>query len=270
MQDVLGDPSGNIFILTRSGFYHIIIATRWFFRYDYYNESQEKEVFQFGRSMIRIGNSILLATYGGLFIYKISSKEIHPIGVNDDVFFQQIAQPKEWFRFMHGDDHSFSVQMENARDLFFYDIDHKKKYSICAPFSTTDKFDWRSKLFKLNDTLYAINGMRRGFYLIRFQKSSGSFTIQPQLYFENYFCSSLFIDKDNRLWIATNKGVFAEKKMSRNIESFTIPHEFNPFNKDLAISSLTIANEKIFVATVSGLLVFERKNFQPIKRLPFF
>lgn len=271
IQDMLGDNDGNIFILTRSGFYQYSNTNEMVFRYDYYKkEHAETRVFVFGRSMIRINNSILMATYEGLYIYDIKKKEIHPINSTDDPFYRQIANPKEWFRFMHGNDTSFSVQMEGATALHYYDIKNKKRYLISAPFTTMDKFDWRSKLFQLNDTLFAINGKQTGFYLVHYKRETKSFAIQPQLYFKNSFCSGIHIDRNKKLWIGTNTGLFAEKRFSGNVESMIIPQELNPFNKDLKIKMITIAKNKLFVGTTRGMIVLDHKTLLPIKKINLF
>ena len=271
MQDMLGDKDGNIFILTRSGFYQYNNENKMVFRYDYYKkEHAETHVFVFGRNMVRIDHSILMATYEGLYIYDIKKKEIHPVNSTDDPFYLQIAKPKEWFRFMHGNETSFSVQMEGATALYYYDIKNKKKYLISAPFTTMDKFDWRSKMFQLNDTLFAINGKENGFYLVHYKHATNSFAIQPQLYFQNSFCSDIHIDRGKRLWIGTSKGLFAEKRFSGNIESIIIPRELNPFNKDLNIRMITIANNKLFVGTRYGMIVLDYKSLLPIKKINFF
>ena len=267
IEDILSDRQGNLFLLTHSGFYQYH-NNKLVFRFVY--DKTVNEGLQFGRKMIQVGASILLSTYDGLYIYDMIKKKLRPVNDTDELFIQQIAKPKEWFWFMHGDRNSFSVQMEGASALHYYDIKKRKKLEIWSDFTTTDKFDWRSQLFYVNDSIYAINGMTRGFYLIQFNKDEGRYEIKPELYFKNHSCSSLFIDKDQRLWVATNHGLFAEKKLSRYIETFRVPQEWNPFNKEIYLSSFTTANDKLFAGSNVGVLVFDRATMRPLKQIPLF
>jgi ligand-binding sensor domain-containing protein len=118
--------------------------------------------------------------------------------------------------------------------------------------------------------LFAINGAEKGFYLIHYNQKSDAYDLLPGIYFENYFCSSLCIDKNNRLWIGTNKGLFREKRSTETVEKFTIPQQWNPFNSDLAIGAINISNNKIFAATANeGILVIDRNDQKIIKRIDF-
>jgi ligand-binding sensor domain-containing protein/two-component sensor histidine kinase len=271
-QDVAADKKGNIFILSGTGFYEFNNEDKLVFRYDHYSSKYAQTGWvNFGRNLIKMqDNTLLLSTIGGLYIYNIEQKKLHPLNTHDDLFYQQIAKPKERFWFMHGDNNSFSVQPEEAENLFLYDVSHKTRYLITAPFATIDKFDWRSKIFRLNDTLFAINGAEKGFYLIHYNQNGGAYDLLPEIYFENYFCSSLFIDKTNRLWIGTNKGLFREKRSTETIEKFTVPQQWNPFNSDLAIGAINVSNNRVFAATsTEGILVIDRNEQRVIKRIDF-
>lgn len=272
VRDMGSDKEGNTFIVTRSGFYHYNNRDELVFRYDHYKpEEVETETFAFGRNVIVTEkNILLLSTIDGLYIYDIAKKDLHPARKSDDVFYSRIIEPKKWFWFMHSNDNSFSIQTENAKELFHYDIRIKTKQIITAPFATTEKFNWQTKFFFLNDTVYVINGKEKGFYRVRYDRQTGSYSIESKLYFENYFCSSILTDKNNRLWIGTNKGLFREKRPAGSMEKITVPATMNPFSRDLQIRMITIANDKVFVATNGqGLLAFERSSMNPLKQIDF-
>ncbi|HSY62671.1 MAG TPA: two-component regulator propeller domain-containing protein, partial [Cytophaga sp.] len=265
VQDVTADKDGNIFIITGTGFYELNKTGKLIFRYDHYNSKYAQTGWvNFGRNIIKgESNTLLLSTIGGLYVYRIDQKDLHAINTNDNWLYQEIAKPKEWFWFMHGDKSSFSVQPEGADNLFYYDIARQAKYTIKSPFKTADKLNWQSKIFRLNDTLLAINGKTKGFYLIHHDQKLGTYTLEPKVYFENYFCSSIFIDKNKRIWIGTNKGLFREKRLAGAIEKILVPDQWNPFNSDLDIRAVTISNNKIFSATANeGIIVFDRNSLK--------
>jgi ligand-binding sensor domain-containing protein len=270
--DMTGDEEGNIFILTGSGFYQYNNKDELVFRYDHYKKEEvETEPFQFGRNVIQTEkNTLLLSTLDGLYIYDIAKKDLHPISGSDDASYSRIIEPKKRFWFMHSENNSFIIEREAGIELSVHNPRAKTKQIITAPFATTEKFNWRSKIFRLNDTVYAANGKEKGFYLVQYDRQTGSYSIQPKLYFENFFCSSMLIDKNNRLWIGTNKGLFRQKRPAGRMEKMTVPASMNPFSKDLQIRMITIANNKIFAATTGeGLLAFDRARMNPLKQVDF-
>ncbi len=270
VQDMAGDKNGNVFIITGSGFYHYNRNNELIFRYDHYKSEQvEVEPFQFGQNIVQLQpNILLLSTIAGLYIYNIPLKELHAAGMNDDPFYKQVSEPGRKFWVMHSDASSFSIQTESAKELFYFDIASKTKKTFIASFSTSGKFNWRSKFVRINDTLYAINGKERGFYFVRPDQKEKQFHIEPAPHFENYFCSSVLFDRDGRLWIGTSKGLFKGKKNTANVDQMTIPASMNLFSGDLQVKMITLADNKIFAATNgNGMLVLDSKDMKPLKQI---
>ena len=270
VQDMTGDANGNIFILTRSGFYHYNKKDELVFRYDHYKKEQEEnEVFVFGRNMALTDNGLLLlSTINGLYFYNTVKKNLSPVNSHDDAFYHQVANPGEWFYFKHSDPNSFSMQADRTKEIFYFDLLNKTRIEMKAPFKLLEKFSWRSALFKLSDSLFAITGREKGFYLVKYNREKNIYDIYPHLYFENYFCSSLLTDKNKRLWIGTNKGLFRENSRADSLEKITVPPEMNPFNLDLHIRDVTVANNKLFIATLGeGLLIFDKETLKPLMKI---
>ncbi|HLG39100.1 MAG TPA: histidine kinase, partial [Chitinophagaceae bacterium] len=272
VQDMLSDADGNIFILTRSGFYQFNNKDELVFRYDHYKKEQvEMEVFEFGRNLAKGDNDrVLLSTIDGLYIYRSSKKNLYRANSNDDAFYRQVANPGDRFIFKHSDPNSFSMQNGLTKEIFYFDLSNKTRREIKAPFDILEKFSWRSGVFKLNDSSFAITGQEKGFYMVKYNQQTNAYDILPRLYFESYFCSFLLTDKNHCLWIGTNKGLFKENRPAGELEKITIPPEMNPFNLDLSIRSITIANNKLFLATAGeGLLIADKTTLKPLKKIEF-
>ncbi|MBL7745486.1 MAG: histidine kinase [Chitinophagaceae bacterium] len=272
VQGMSGDDERNIFVITSAGFYQFNNNDQLVFRYDHYDKKQlETRWLNFGRSIgPAFSNTLLLSTIKGLYIYNKKEKVLRPINKNDEQFYRQIAKPGEWFHVMHTDKNSFSIQMEGAKELAYYDVLQKRKYIIHSSFPTVNVFDWRSKVFKLNDTLLAINGKEKGFYLIRYDQASDCYTLDPHVYFEKYFCASILPDKNKRYWIGTNKGLFREKRQTASVEKMTVPQQWNPFSRDIGIKMITITGDKIFTATDGeGMIIFNRESLTVMKKIDF-
>jgi ligand-binding sensor domain-containing protein len=264
-----GDEAGNLYLLTRSGFYKFNKHDKLVFRYDGYKREQvQTETFAFGNSMAKAGNGdFLLSTRTGMCLYDGASNTLDSANKNKSAFYRQVAAEGQT-RFFQADDSSFTLFTGITNELIHYNTRLKKRFSIPLPFRSFDKFDWRSIIFKLNDTLLVVTGKEKGFYFINYNPSTGSFHFKPDIYFENYYCAAVLLDHNNTLWIGTNRGLFKQNNSSRNIEKMSIPSSFNPAKRDLRINALTIANENIFASTNGyGLLIFDRKTMEPLKHL---
>ncbi len=271
---VTGDRLGNKYLLTSSGFYHFNSMDKIVFRYDHTFENNTSfSGVPFGRTngiCMPEPGIILLATTNGAYQYSISQKKLTPISHDDSSFYGKIKKPEINIRFMHFQDGSFSVQQEDAKELSFFDTRNQKIHPIRSPFDATKIFNWRSRLFKINDSVFAITAKERGFYLMLFDKPTQSFRIQPELYFKNFLCTSMFLDAGNRWWIGTNKGAFRQNKINAHIEHIHVEPFMNSFNRDLPVQMIALAKDKIFAASNGeGLLVFDRETKKGLAKIDF-
>lgn len=267
--EVAGDGAGNIFVLTRSGFYRFDNQDKLVFRYDGYKSEQvETETFAFGNSLAKAGNGdFLVCTRAGLCLYDAAGNTLDSANKNESPFYRQVAAEGQT-RVFQADDTSFTLFTGVSNELIHYNTRLKKRFSIPLPFRSFDKFDWRSRIFRLNDTLFVVTGKEKGFYLINYNPSTGNFLFNPEIYFEDYYCTAVLVDHNNTLWIGTNRGLFRQNKSSVNIEKMVVPASFNPANKDFRVNAITIANEKIFASTNGyGLLIFDRRTMAPLKHI---
>ncbi|HEY6504452.1 MAG TPA: two-component regulator propeller domain-containing protein, partial [Chitinophagaceae bacterium] len=273
---IAGDAEGSIFLLTGSGFYHFNNKDELVFRYDHYKkEGEGKSETPFGRSdgiIMPEKGMFLLATTAGPYIYDITKKDIHPVDETDEPLYRQTAPPGGWIHFMHcSSSNSFSVIKESAKELSWFDLRRKKKYPLQTTLSDLNKlFNWRSKITRLDDSTFIITAMQKGFYLFHFSKQSNKYVIAPELYLPNYLCTSVLLDKNNRLWIGTDRGLLHQKKNAGDLEKINIPAEMNALGRSPDITMMTVASNKIFAGTQGGgIYVFDRGSLQPLKRIDF-
>ncbi len=267
--DAFADKNGNIFIATGTGFYHLNSKDELMFRYDHYSSKylEERKVTAFAINIIPLEENILfIATFKGPFLYYIDKKDFHPIGNHDPVFYQQIGVPGKSVTIAYADQYSFCSIETGEEKISWFDSKKKIKYDIKAPFKISDNIDGgiTSRLIMLNDTLFAINSNQSGFFVGRFSRSAG-YKILPAIYFKGFFCNSFLIDKNQQLWIATDKGLFREKKSAAVIEQITTGSSFTN-----EIYTVAVSNNKLFGGTIGqGLLIFERDSLKQIGQLNF-
>ena len=75
---VLGDEGGNIYVLTRSGFYHFDSQEKLVSRFDYYDEIDVPVAhFFFGRELIELDQTkLLVVSVDGLYLYNKKFKQL--------------------------------------------------------------------------------------------------------------------------------------------------------------------------------------------------
>lgn len=267
--DLATDTFGNVHILTRSGFYKFNNRDELVYRYDAYKKEETENAFVFGNSMARAGeDEFLLNASTGLYLFESATNTMILASKCSSPFYRQVAAESDKPRFLYSDDSALVLFTGFTSEIIHYNKRSKKRYSILLPLTSFDKFDWRSRVFKINDTLFAISDKQSGFYLIRYDPIGDVFNFDPHLYFKDYFCSSLLLDHNGTLWVGTNNGLFRENKSSI-IEKAVIPFpRFNSPKKDLYLTSIIVANDKIFAGGYeAGVLVLDKQTMAPLKQV---
>jgi len=263
VMDAFADRRGYLFIATATGFYQFNAKDELVYRYDHYSRNyiEERKQVAFAINIVPLEENILLvSTFKGPFLFNIDNKDFHPIGKNDHSFYQQIGTPGKPIAIPHYDGNSFSSIVSSEEKFSWFDIKNKTKHPINVPFTISEKIDGgiSPRLIRLNDTLFALNNSTGGFYLGRFERSTGSYNLSSHVYFKNIYCSSFLLDQNNQLWIGTNHGLFKERKSASVIEQITMPS-----SSTTEIQTLVVSNNKIFAGTTrEGLLIFDRDSLK--------
>ncbi|MEO6407027.1 MAG: two-component regulator propeller domain-containing protein, partial [Ferruginibacter sp.] len=271
VMDVDADQNGNIYLLTRSGFYMMNAEGKILFRYDYYSAAEAvSKPFAFGYSLIKMNDDeYILSTAKGTLFYQAKKKTLTPITENKDPFLLKTIEPNIRFRTLFGNAESFIIMKDSVLILNYFNKIKRNYVEIKLSRAERENFDWRSKMFKLSDTLYAISGKENGFYFINYNKASQTFYFNSELQFEKYICKAVLKDREGRIWIGTNKGLFKEKIQSGIVEKISIPSTFKSDSTDLLFREVRLINDKIFVGGKGGLFVLDRKEGKTIKHFDF-
>jgi ligand-binding sensor domain-containing protein len=272
VRDAFVDKNRNIFIATATGFYQFNTKNELVFRYDHYSRKyiEEKKPAGFGNNIIQLDDNILLvASNNGAYLFYIDRKDFHPIGKNDDEFYQKIAAFKTGLVITHKDETSFSATnflKDGLQEFYWFDTRNKTKHLIKAP--SRNLGTPVPKVVRLNDSVFAINCSVNGFYLGHYDRNSNSYEVHPKIYFENNITFGLLLDKNNRLWIGTNNGLFRAKRSGTTIEHITQASSASKFTGD--IHSLVVSGDKVFAGTIGeGLLVYDRVSLKLLKQVDF-
>jgi hypothetical protein len=203
---------------------------------------------------------LLLATTAGPYRYHIASKTFSPVSKHDGSLYAQIGSGKGWVHFMHCNEGSFSVIAEGATEMAWFDNRKKKKYLLQTSLTGLDKlFGWRSKITRLDDSTFTITASQKGFYLLRYHRNEDNYVIHPELYLPDYLCSGILKDKQDRIWIGTDRGLFKQQKNASQLVKLTLPAG----KGKTAVSCFEAAGNKLFVGTFgAGIYVFNRSTLE--------
>ena len=265
--DLVADKKENVFLITTTGFYHFN-RNKLVFRYDFYaRKNMESIVGQFAWNAVQINDSLLLvSTVEGLYLYEIAKLNLRPLSTNDDPFFHTIAKSNQRVRVIYKDEKSFFAMPWREPEIIFFNIDEKTSQAIEIPVTVRKKLDATATIFRLNDSLMALTFSNKGFCFLRHERPSSLWFIDSTLYFENDFCTSILMDKNNRLWVGTINGLYKQNRPGGRIEQLLLPGESESLLK--TITAFAIANNKLFTATaLEGLYVFDRDNLVLLQHL---
>ena len=265
--DASSGKSGDMFVITTTGFYHFNNKKQLIFRYDYFSEVKSSKIWGFGWNINKINdNTLLLSTFAGPYIYYIKEKDLHPVKGSDDPFYQTIAASQKLITGLKDEEYARNVIVPNENNFSLFDIPSRKEYLISASFPIADNFvgDERATFIRINDSTFILNSKKNGFYLIHYDRPNNSYRFLPKLFFDGYLCNSFLIDNNHRLWIATNKGLFREKRPTGNIEQVILNESTQ---KEESIHSISVVNNRVFAGTGNGLIVLESASLKKIQKI---
>ncbi len=270
-----GDEDGNIYVLSRSGFYHFDKNYKLIFRFDYYSEEEVfTEHFYFGGDLLELDNRrLLIVSIGGLYVYDKEKKQIKKMEVADCPLMAEFLNYPftgySFFQLKVG--HLFILKSESDSLIYINTLENKKVVSRLPFNPIMNEFGYRSKLIPVSDTVFYITGHFSGFYKMRFYPESGAIKLYPEKFFDSYLCTSLLKDRDNNLWIATNRGLFRQNPRKSQVQLAALPVGMEDSFPNIRLGDIYVSADKIYVGArgQGGLLQFDKKTFQFEKQIIF-
>lgn len=275
---VKGDEAGNIYVLSRSGFYHFDKNYKLVSRFDYYSEQEVyTEHFFFGSQLFWLDDQrLIMVTQGGLYIYDIKKKQVKKMEPADcPILAEFLDYPGVQYipyRFFQPRPGSFFVVQMSSNGIIYIDVKaNKKVISRTSIDPLKNEFHYNSKLTCVSDTLFYITGQTSGFFKLRFYPETGELNLYPKKYFPSYACNSLLLDNEENLWIATTKGVLRQDPGRTQVEVAVLPSFIRDSFPNIRIDDIYITRDKVYAGTrgYGGLCVFDKKTLRFNKQLLF-
>lgn len=273
--DVAADENNHVFVLTRSGFYHFDEHDKMVFRFDQYKTEQDQTMyFIFGQLLLYYSrNEFLLSTSEGIFLYNISKKHLQKAQPGNDHEIPFIADmPRDFSTVRQADKEGYMIFKTNSDSIVYINTSSKKGTVSKAPNKAINsEFNWRTNIFRYDDSTYFINSRTNGFYKIIRQLKTGKLTLLPEKYLADYSCTGFLKDKEGRLWVTTSSGLLKQNMINNSVSWTLLPQEVLRPSPAATISYVFAAGDKIYVGCrrEGGLLVFEKSTFKFIRKISF-
>lgn len=272
---VMGDEAGNIYVLTRSGFYHFDSAYKLVSRFDYYSEADIPVThFVFGGQLLQLDkHRLLIVSVNGLYVYDKTEKKVKKMKVADcpllAAFFNYPSDECVFLQLKPG--HFFILKGASDSLVYVNIIENKKVVSRMPVKPILNEFRYRTRLMPVNDTLFYLTGHFSGFYKLHFNPESGAAKLDSEKYFQSFQCNALLKDKDNHLWVATNKGLFRQDPGRAQVQTAEIPPSLEDSFPDIIASEVFATANNVYVGTrnFGNLLLYDKSSFRFIRKLDF-
>ncbi len=122
------------------------------------------------------------------------------------------------------------------------------------------------QMFILNDTLIAVVGQSTGFYLLRYDQPAERLNLLGAKRLDSLQCTSVLLDRDGRLWVGTNEGLYKENLSNPIFKAYDLGSEA-PEMRNCVIRTTLVDHENVFVGLwdLGGILVLD-KNTLNVRR----
>ncbi|AXY74067.1 GAF domain-containing protein [Paraflavitalea soli] len=268
----IGDAAGNVFVLSRSGFYQFA-QDSLVYRFDYYPDSLVAvNHLVFGGKMLELDDHRLLITsIDGLYLYDKSIKDLHKLRDKEiPALARFLAYPRIPFGFIPIAPGQLFVYDPVNRLLHYLDMCRNNNALVSAPWPKgLDDAGWRSRLIAQDDHTFLVTLQQAGLAQIRFDRNHiDPLVISPVPALTAYVCNDLLLDHERRLLVATNKGLLRQRLSASTVQTGRMPG-YNQL-AEAAFDDVVTLGDKVYAATRgSGLAVYNKTSLQFEKLLHF-
>ncbi|MEO7398876.1 MAG: two-component regulator propeller domain-containing protein, partial [Ilumatobacteraceae bacterium] len=233
--DAVELTDGSFAVTTASGFYVFDQTGHLSFRKDAYS------LVDIGNKRILYGRDIFSVSDSKYLVYN-EATQLACYDAQHKVYADIPPDDAEWKNFVHPpeDKGGFWInKFQLNRDEFiflpptdsiiYYNHALKRKTVSPLPFHSVDELTWESKIEKVDENTFLINGGYAGFYRFYLDHYSGVIRFEEKKFLPNFRINCLLIDSDLRLWIGTTTGLLQQrmndafiKKYELAIDDYTI------------------------------------------------
>ncbi|MEJ8844720.1 histidine kinase [Lacibacter sp. H375] len=261
----LKDKAGNYVLSTKTGLYVFNEAGKLVSRYDHFTPQDA------GLKELWFGNWLAPLSDGRIFqennlagsFYNYKTKTIEAHSFNNHSNLRRLLNSKideERISFYGGNDQLITPAPEKDA-LEFYNLVNGQYASYSIPKHVIPDLDWYSRLFFINDSVAALTSKVGGFYLLQFSTANNYWYCNSEKLFPGKYCTSVFSDRSNRLWVGTNDGLYKQNIRNSFFTNEDLSQQL-PSIVNTGIQSIFISQHKIYAGlrNEGGLLILNDQS----------
>jgi ligand-binding sensor domain-containing protein len=126
------------------------------------------------------------------------------------------------------------------------DIYSSQNKSSPMPFNIKSDLGWKSRLTYINDSLLIITCRNNGFYVLHYNTRNRQLTCYGRKHFPLEVCTSIFKDREGRLWVGTADGLY-KQNLHNSFFFFFFFSEQSDNLMNHEIKSIYIENNSIYL-----------------------
>ncbi|MEP6464731.1 MAG: two-component regulator propeller domain-containing protein [Parafilimonas sp.] len=260
------NKKGDLIAGTKAGLYVFDTAFQLLFRYDAYTRGDiGKKILQFiPVSYLMPDGNVLVQGAGFFFLLNGQKKNFQNIqyvpGNQFDLLKRWngksgiISDANQYGQF-------FFINFEQLIDsIFVVDLQNHKLSASPLGFSVSraHQISWQSHIFLLNDSLLCIStASHDGYYLMQYDRK----TLKAHLLNNSLpgtFCKTFISDKNNRLWVGTEEGIFKQSFIKKAFnDKFTPVNIPNGKRNNAVVGFLHFQHKYFILEWNTGLLIYD-------------
>ena len=261
--DIVKDNRGDFVVSTKTGLYVFNDSGRLINRYDHHQMPDVGRIeLIFGGWVNVLDNGTTLQQNGLLgSVYDPNSNKIDTL---------YVANRKNLAKAITDSGGNMKMSWCGPHGELF--ILNQEKHSIDVANIFSDQFSssllpaevmrdlsWSSKMTSVNDSSFAITCRNSGFYLLHYDPQQQKFTCDGNKYFAGNVCTTIFKDRDGRLWIGTADGLYKQNLHNSFFSSRDLSQQ-SAFMMNHEIRSIYVENADIILGLQNegGLVVLDK------------
>jgi len=160
-----------------------------------------------------------------------------------------------------------------AKKIMAYDVTKDLIQPISPPSVWSyENIGWASHWLTINDSTAILYGGITGLYVIHIDPITLQFSFAPNRLLNKQICTAAILDRDNRLWIVTENGLFRQTIKERALHSIKHPLFNSPdINYIIPFSCFLRKNHLLYAGTYTLLpiMILDGNSYQVKKQISF-
>ncbi len=273
--DAVKLPDGKYAVTTKTGFHVFDKDGTVKLQHDEYTmEDVGKKRLHYGRNIVRLNNKeyLIFVEENGLAYYNQAENRFHRISSDDKAphIFYPLSPNKTRGHVLDYKiaEHEF-LFFDFHSNMVYYNHLTKKTVATYIPHVNTTLY-WASKFLMVNDTTILVNGAVNGFYKFHINRHSGEIKWNGIIYLPNQKVNCLFLDKAEKLWIGTSKGLLKQKPGAQALQSYSLVPSTGIGGRYSAVYRV---KNKIYIGRflwTGGLVIADANTLKAEKEIKFF